>query len=83
MSADPSFRGEELRTLKGDFVMIRAGYQRGLKNVLIIGKDGSVRRMAADPAKIRSIAGSNALERGGAGIVAIDTEGAEILVPPM
>jgi len=74
-AVDPSFIAQEARSVKGDFVLIGGGRQPGLKNVLMIRKDGSVLRMELDPAKIKPIQG------GGTKIFDVDLSGAEVLVP--
>ena len=73
---DPSFKFQETRSVKGDFLFIGSGHQTGLKNVLIIRKDGSVLRMEADKRFLKSIEG------GGHSIFDVDVSTAEVLISP-
>lgn len=75
-ACDPKFLWHEARSTKGDFLFIGSGHRPGLKNVVVIRPDGTVFRMEADPALIKTIEG------GGTSIFSVILDSAEQLVAP-
>jgi hypothetical protein len=66
---------------RGDFFFIGAGRRPGLKSVLAITQDGSVRRMEVEPMKLKRVPGRNSIDGGPSNIFDIDLDGAELLIP--